>query len=236
MRCLSVYFLTFSCFSLFFSAFGQSKTLVATQFNQRLQEEKPQLLDVRTAEEFENGHIENALQANWNNREEFAERIQALDKNKPLYIYCLAGGRSAAAKDYLIKNGFTTVVELKGGINSWEAMDFPITGKKDVPQITVETFTASLPKNQVVLLDFGAEWCPPCRKMKPIIDSLEQLGYLIIQVDGGAQKELIKAYQVESLPTFIWVYNNVEIGRFNGIQDSKTLISVLKENQSLEEK
>ena len=55
-----------------------------------------QLLDVRTPEEYQQGHLENAMLANWKDNEEFVRRIEAMDKSEPVYIYCLSGGRSAA--------------------------------------------------------------------------------------------------------------------------------------------
>ena len=65
-----------------------------------------QVLDVRTAGEFKNGHIKNALQADWTQSKQFAERIQYVDKDKPVYIYCLVGGRSASAAEWMRNNGF----------------------------------------------------------------------------------------------------------------------------------
>jgi rhodanese-related sulfurtransferase len=55
-------------------------------------------LDVRTAAEYQSGYLKNALLANWNDETEFKERIIALNKNKPVYTYCLSGARSHVAK------------------------------------------------------------------------------------------------------------------------------------------
>lgn len=63
-----------------------------------------QLVDVRTAEEFESGHLERAININYNGND-FEQQINALDKNKPTYIYCLSGGRSSAAMDVMTKKG-----------------------------------------------------------------------------------------------------------------------------------
>jgi rhodanese-related sulfurtransferase len=79
-----------------------------------------QILDVRTSGEYNNGHIKNSLLADWTNREQFNDRIQYVDKNKPVYVYCAVGGRSSAAAAWMRQNGFTNVLELNGGFNDWK--------------------------------------------------------------------------------------------------------------------
>lgn len=220
-------FIFFLVISLFGCVNAQLKEVSASEFSKQLEIQSVQLLDVRTAEEYENGHIPDALQANWNNQQEFSERIVALDKDKPVYIYCLAGSRSAAAQKYLLEKGFKQVVNLKGGINAWEGMNLPIEGKKEVSQISLETFLNSLPQDQLTLVDFGATWCPPCIKMNPIVDELITEGYPLVKIDGGNQKELVKAFEISSFPTFILMKNGKEISRLNGIQEKETLIKLL---------
>lgn len=220
-------FIFFLVISLFGRVNAQLKEVSASEFSKQLEIQSVQLLDVRTAEEYENGHIPEALQANWNNQQEFSERIVALDKDKPVYIYCLAGSRSAAAQKYLLEKGFKQVVNLKGGINAWEGMNLPIEGKKEVSQISLETFLNSLPQDQLTLVDFGATWCPPCIKMNPIVDELITEGYPLVKIDGGNQKELVKAFEISSFPTFILMKNGKEISRLNGIQEKETLIKLL---------
>ena len=59
----------------------------------------PQILDVRTPDEFESEHIDNAKNVNWNS-DDFEAKAASYDKSKPVFVYCLSGGRSkkAAAK------------------------------------------------------------------------------------------------------------------------------------------
>lgn len=80
---------------------------------------KAQLIDVRTAEEYSAGHIAEARNINWNDSSVFAKSIKKLKKKKPVYIYCLSGGRSAKAAQALILQGFT-VFELEGGYRQYE--------------------------------------------------------------------------------------------------------------------
>ncbi len=77
-----------------------------------------QLIDIRTPEEYQSGHLENALNINWYDSD-FMQQMAQLDASKPLYIYCRSGKRSAAAADKLSREGFE-VYDLGGGILSWQ--------------------------------------------------------------------------------------------------------------------
>src|SRR5690606_27394894 len=77
-----------------------------------------QLVDVRTAEEYAEGHLKNAVNINIGSSN-FEEHIAILDKNKPVMVYCLSGGRSGNAANKLEKMGFTQVYNMKGGIMKW---------------------------------------------------------------------------------------------------------------------
>ncbi|GAB5401370.1 MAG: hypothetical protein Aureis2KO_29550 [Aureisphaera sp.] len=82
-------------------------------------EENLQLIDVRTQEEFSVSHLKNAqnICVTSNN---FKEKVASLDKEKPVYVYCKKGGRSAKAASILKDMGFTKVYDLQGGITSWQ--------------------------------------------------------------------------------------------------------------------
>ena len=76
------------------------------------------LVDVRTPEEFEMGHLENALNINWFDAD-FVQRFNEIDKDKTIYVYCKKGGRSAKAQDKLRSMGFKNVIDLEGGYDAW---------------------------------------------------------------------------------------------------------------------
>lgn len=97
----------------------------ARQFSETvLQDTFIQLLDVRTPEEYAEGHIPSALNINWNDSR-FAEQIVQLDINQPVYIYCRSGKRSAAAATFLMEKGFN-IIELEGGILQWQEEELPL--------------------------------------------------------------------------------------------------------------
>lgn len=78
-----------------------------------------QLIDVRTEEEYEIGRIDDAVNFNVVQGEKFLEQIKTLDKSKPVYLYCKAGGRSNRAAELLKSEGFTQIFDYSGGYNDW---------------------------------------------------------------------------------------------------------------------
>ena len=77
-----------------------------------------QLIDVRTPDEYQAGHLPHSTLIDFKG-EDFREKITQLDKNKPVMVYCAAGGRSNAAATLLEELGFAEVYELEGGFTRW---------------------------------------------------------------------------------------------------------------------
>jgi len=198
----------------------KNKVATADDFEKAMASKNIQLLDVRTADEYKAGHIKNSLQANWLNKAEFEDRTSHLDKNKPIFIYCLSGGRSAAAANYLSDKGYD-VTNLTGGITAWKQGAKPVEGvDPNTPQTSKTSYEGQLKSQELVLVDFGAEWCPPCKKMEPIVVDfmkIESNKVTLIKMDGGLETELMKSLNVEALPTFILYKNGIEIKRKQGL-------------------
>jgi rhodanese-related sulfurtransferase len=95
-------------------------------FQKKLKEtKKAQLIDVRTPEEYTAEHIEDAINFNWYDVD-FATKISILDKKKPVFVYCKAGGRSSKAAAKLAEMGFTKIYDLEGGFTNWIANYLPV--------------------------------------------------------------------------------------------------------------
>lgn len=84
-----------------------------------------QLVDVRTQGEFSTGHLANALNFDIQGAE-FEKQVSTLSKDKPVYVYCRSGGRSARAAEQLEKMGFKQVFNMDGGIMAWKAKGLPV--------------------------------------------------------------------------------------------------------------
>jgi thioredoxin 1 len=101
-------------------------TLPASVFSTKIkQNPTSSLLDVRTPGEFTEGHLKHAKNLDWNG-DGFMKGISTLNKSKPVYVYCLSGGRSAAAAKAMREVGFKEVFELQGGVNNWKNADLPL--------------------------------------------------------------------------------------------------------------
>lgn len=214
--------LLFACNSI-----GQpEKDLEVSAFEKAISGNNIQLLDVRTAAEYRSGHIKNSLQADWNDKSQFIERTQYLEKNNPVFVYCLSGARSAAAAEWLRKQGYKSVFELKGGIANWKRQDKTIEGKEKVKPMSVAEYQTLINSQPTILIDFGAPWCPPCKKMEPVLNALEAehgTHYKLVKVDGGNDIDVMKFNQVEAIPVFIIYKNGKEVWRKQGIVSKEEL-------------
>ena len=89
-------------------------------FEQKMQEANVQVLDVRTAGEYAEGHIGDATNVDVL-QDDFQDKVANLDKDKPVMVYCKMGGRSAKAAGILKEMGFKDVTDLDGGYTAWKA-------------------------------------------------------------------------------------------------------------------
>ena len=90
---------------------------------QNLIKSEGNLLDVRTPEEYAEGHLNNAQNINVFDAD-FTEQVSKLNKTKPAYLYCKSGGRSGRAMKKMKKLGFTKLYNLTGGYSEWISKGF----------------------------------------------------------------------------------------------------------------
>ena len=103
-----------------------SITLVSTEEMQTLIDlENVQLVDVRTPEEHDKGHLSNSQNIDFNSPT-FDVDISVLDKEKPVILYCAKGGRSAKCAEKMLKAGFKKIYDLEGGFSKWQHVDLGI--------------------------------------------------------------------------------------------------------------
>ena len=196
-----------------------SRVLNAAAYKEAINAKNIQVLDVRTAAEFNAGHLQNALQANWLDQKEFTDRTQHLDKNLPVYVYCQVGARSASAQAALEAKGYK-VVNLEGGLSNWKMNGFPVEGTVNKAQMSVEDLNTTTSSNKIVLVEIGGDWCPPCRKMLPVLETLIQkpaAPFYFLAVDGANDIDVMKSLNAEGLPTFILFKNGKETWRHEGL-------------------
>ncbi len=222
------YLLTAALF--FLACNSNAQNVDANVFEQKINAGGVQVLDVRTAGEYNGSHLKNVMLADWTNKAQFEERVKYLDKNKTLLVYCAAGGRSGQAAVWLKEQGFKEVVNLQGGITAWNAAGKPVVREGGAVELSTAAFNATIASSGIVLVDIGATWCPPCKKMEPILDALSttmQGKYTLLKVDGGNDATVMKELGATVLPTFM-VYKNGKLSwKKEGIATLEELKSAL---------
>ena len=110
-----------ACSSSSNNVYGQviNKKVEKAVFSKLMKKSGVQLIYVRTSREFSNGFIAGAKNIDYNG-DSFEKQIKKLDKNKPVLVYCAAGGRSENAAELLKEWGFKEVYDLIGGYNGWK--------------------------------------------------------------------------------------------------------------------
>ncbi len=211
------YLIAVMLFTLISCSNGQTKTrLNAVEFNEALNKSKNAvILDVRTPGEFSSGHLVNALNIDWNNKSSEAE-LKKMDPSKDYFVYCLSGGRSSSAAEYLRSNGFKNVYELNGGIMKWRAAGLPennteaMTANASNVGMSMSDYEKLLVNDKPVVIDIYAEWCGPCKKMSPYLTEMQNTmsdKVTIIRIDADKNTALCKELKVDALPT-VYVYKN----------------------------
>ncbi len=230
-------FIFFAIFSFVFCTNGISQVLPEDDFEAKLKANpNAQLIDVRTSGEYGGGHLPNAKNIDFRGAD-FEQRIKTLDKSKPVFVYCLSGGRSKSATEILKKNGFNQVYDLMGGWLRWSRLGKPAEGVADRPAgangggISQASINALVAKGNVVVLDFYASWCGPCIKMMPMVERIseEMKGKVtFLKIDADEYKNLVGAYNVDEIPTFIIFKNGKQNMRAVGMQREKDFREMLE--------
>lgn len=83
------------------------------------------VLDVRTAQEYQVGHLPNAFLIDYY-QPDFQVRLAELERDVPYLIYCRSGGRSGRSYEMMKELGFARVYELRGGIRAWRQAGLPL--------------------------------------------------------------------------------------------------------------
>ncbi|WP_367916231.1 thioredoxin domain-containing protein [Leadbetterella sp. DM7] len=183
-----------------------------------------QVVDVRTPSEFKAGHIKDASNVDISSGE-FKNMAAAIDKSKPVFVYCLSGGRSASAARYLTSQGYNEVYEMTGGMMEWRNNNLPEVKLTVTSEgMSVAEYEAMLQSGKVVLVDFYAEWCAPCKKMKPYLENIaKDKTATVIRIDADQNSRLCKALGISGLPVIKVYRNGKESWNHTGFVDEEGL-------------
>jgi thioredoxin len=193
------------------------------------------LLDVRTPEEYSRGHIAGSTAIDISDPA-FTSRIDLLQKDKTILVYCLSGSRSYSAANYMSEKGFKKIYHLQRGLMEWNQQGFALEQSSKAVASTATKYTGQsfdklLKENKVVLVDFHAVWCAPCKAMSPMIEkvSADFKGKARVEkIDVEANKEITTAYQVQSVPGFLIFKDGKKVWSHNGTISYDELSGALK--------
>lgn len=96
---------------------------------------------------------------------------------------------------------------------------------------TEKNFTELTEANGLVLIDFHATWCGPCKMMSPILNELAneiETDLTIVKVDVDSERTLAAKFQIQSIPTLVIIKDGIVKKTLLGLQDKSSLINKLK--------
>lgn len=176
-----------------------------------------QLIDTRPAKAYEEGHIAQAVNVDFT-ASDFNKKTGDLYKDIPVYIYGQKGGEEASAR--LKSLGFKEVYELKGGMDAWMQKGHPVE----------MGFNTVIAGKKLVLVDFNAKWCKPCKMMQPFIDKIHEErknDVTVMSIDTDMARDLAMKYKINRLPTVMMFKESKVIYRSEGLLDQAYLDSLV---------
>ncbi|MCK9260184.1 MAG: thioredoxin family protein [Azoarcus sp.] len=103
-------------------------------------------------------------------------------------------------------------------------------------EITTDNFNDTIANNEIVFLDFWAEWCGPCRGFAPVYETAAAANPDIVfgKVDTEAQQELAATFQIRSIPTIAVIRDNIMVFRESGALPAAGLQQVIEGVRTLD--
>lgn len=189
------------------------------------------VLDVRTPGEVARAHLAGASVIDIGD-DRFVDKVGLMARDRPVYVYCASGARSAAASRQLAKMGFAEVYNLSGGIHAWMAEKLPVergaTGAASGEGVSPAAFDALLAQHSTALVSFETPWCAPCQRMKPRVDALAtSLGLHVVHIDIDASEELARRERVVGVPVLALREDGKETWRHAGELEEAALAAEL---------
>lgn len=96
--------------------------------------------------------------------------------------------------------------------------------------VTDQTFDSVVNDSDLILIDFWAEWCGPCRMVSPVLDDIsESTGLLVGKLNIDENPEKTQEYSVQSIPTMVLFVDGKPVKTINGAMPKHKLLKELSE-------
>ncbi|HTD98708.1 MAG TPA: rhodanese-like domain-containing protein [Mucilaginibacter sp.] len=184
---------------------------------------KPQIIDVRTPEEFEINHINDAINIDLT-KNNYLEGLKQFDKSKPVFIYAIQNYRPGLLARELREKGYTEVYELKSGIANWIGAGRPYySSAKNI--VSLNEYKKLIADHRLVLVDIGTKYCGACVKVKKMVDSLKtenNNAYEILQLELYNNPRLAADLkEIQSVPTILFYKEGQLVWKKTGLTFTK---------------
>ena len=185
---------------------------------------------MRTPGEVARGRLANATVIDLNDSR-FEQKLALMQKDRPVFVYCASGRRSATAAELMVRQGFKDVSALNGGIMAWARAGLPVETSPEAPPAAAnamrpEALDALVKSERRVLVDYHTQWCAPCRAMAPVVDALAEKWKgkaKVVRVDIEQSEALATREKIEGVPVFVVYVDGKERWRRSGELSAEVL-------------
>jgi thioredoxin 1 len=199
------------------------KEMNPEEFKVAISKSNAQLIDVRSKEQHNNAYISNSIL--FDSTETKIDKLEnQLYTKLPVYIYSDEDKKALALANHLKNKGFADVNILQGGIQSWKKNSYNVEEVKIYPNDTI-SFEKAMMGDKLVMVDFNATWCGPCKMLEPAIHKVRERtdDVIVYGIDIDENRDLANSYNAANIPLLVFIKNGKELDRMVGLRPASEI-------------